>query len=145
MTTSIDSVKPKLFRVFRVFCIFLGCLGTFQALMFLLLKFAFSIVNKEIFNIQGYAFLVYLEMIPSLILLIAGIWLFKLKNFGRLLILVCVTWDLLTSIYTYVQFFSETPFLSYVNLSIVSFVILDVLILLYFLRRDVKEYIITHG
>jgi hypothetical protein len=144
MNASFGIVKPKFFIIFRGACILLAVIGLIGDLMILLLTVAPSF--KDIFEAQGQTLLLTLiGLFQGMILLVAGIWLFKLKEFGRILILACIIWNLLQSIYFYMRGFAEISFRSYATFVAISIFLINAFILLYFLRRDVKAYIIAHG
>jgi hypothetical protein len=143
MITSTEITRPKYFMIFRGACIFFGVTGLVGSLVLILLTFVPS--TKEIFEAQGQTFLLtIIGLLQSLGLLIAGIWLFKLKEFGRILILACIIWNLLRSIYFEIPLFSQMPFITYTKLFLVAIFLADIFTLLYFLRRDVKAYIMAH-
>ena len=144
MSASTEIVRPRFFIIFRIICILLGVVGLTGSLMLLILSASQSI--QEVLNAQGQTLpLMLIALTQSLILLIASIWLFKLKEFGRILILACIIWNLLQLLYFYFSGSSSMPLIGYSDSFAMFLFLLNIFILLYFLRRDVKAYIIAHG
>ncbi len=144
MNASMAGIKPKFFIIFRVSCILIGIFGLIGSMMSIIL---FSVPSiKEVLESQGQTFqVVLLGMIQSLILLIASILLFKLREIGRILILACTMWSLLQAVYYFIRSYSSLPLMSLSNLFSISFIAVNVFIFLYFMRRDVKAYVTAHG
>jgi hypothetical protein len=133
-------VRPKFFTLFRVVCILLGCIGIFGSGILLLMS---SIPpTKAMFEAQGQtSFMTVIGLVQNIALLIASIWIFKLKEIGRIVIIVCTLWSLIQTVYYYLPVITVIPFLSFSSLLTISLCIVNILILVYFVRRDVKAYI----
>jgi hypothetical protein len=94
------------------------------------------------FEAQGQtSFMTVIGLVQNIALLIASIWIFKLKEIGRIVIIVCTLWSLIQTVYYYLPVITVIPFLSFSSLLTISLCIVNILILVYFVRRDVKAYI----
>ncbi len=137
-------VRPKLFTLFRVICILLGCIGIIGSAILLLMTSIPS--TKAMFEAQGQtSLLTVVGLVQNVALLIASIWIFKLKEIGRIVIIVCTLWSLLQTVYYYMPVIKEIPFLSFSSLLTISLCVVNILILIYFMRREVKTYIVAEG
>ncbi len=98
------------------------------------------------FDAQGQtSFLTVVGLVQNIALLIAGIWILKLKEIGRIVIIVCMLWSLIETVYYYIPVITVIQFLSFSSLLTISLCIVNILILIYFMRSDVKAYIVTQG
>lgn len=144
MKPSTSNTRPKFFTLFRGVCIFLGCIGIIGSAILFLMSAIPQL--KTAFEAQGDTSISdTIWLIQSLALIVAGIWIFKLKEIGRISILICVLYSLITTIYYYLPVASTIPFLSLPSLLVISLCLVNVLIFVYFMRHDVKAYIIAKG
>jgi hypothetical protein len=93
----------------------------------------------------GISFSDVIWLIQSLVLIGAGIWIFRLKEIGRISILICTAYSLVTTIYYYLPVSASIPFLSLPSLLVMSLSVVNILIFVYFMRSNVKAYILTKG
>ena len=101
---------------------------------------------KEMFAAQGDTSVSdMIWLLQSLGMVVAGAWIFKLKEVGRILILICTLYSLVTTIYYYLPVASTIPFLSLPSLLVIFLSLVNILIFGYFMRHDVKAYIIAKG
>jgi hypothetical protein len=144
MSEARSTTKPKFFTFFRVICIVLGCIGIIGSGILILMSYIPS--TKAMFEAQGQtSLLTLIGLIQNAALLIASIWIFKLKEVGRILIIACTLWSLLQTVYYYMPVVTVIPLLSFSSLLTISLCIVNVLILIYFMRRDVKAYVVAQG
>ncbi len=140
MIASAVNSRPKFFTLFRGVCIFLGCIGIIGTAMLFLMSFIPQM--KAAFEAQGDTSISdAIWLIQSLALIISGVWIFKLKEIGRIAILICALYSLITTIYYYLPVASTIPFWSLPSLLVISLSLVNVLIFGYFIRRDLKTYI----
>jgi len=140
MSLSIEKTKPKLFTIFRVICILLGAFSLFAYSMTLILS-AVPDIKKTFESVGLTNTIIFLDIIRSSILLMASIWIFKMKKIGWNLILICVAWDTLELIYDFIRSYSSSSLISVSNLVSGSFFIINVLIFIYFIKPEVKAYV----
>ena len=144
MKTSTADIRPKFFTLFRGVCIILGSLGLIGSALVLLMSTMPQM--KAMFEAQGdTSFSDVIWLIQSLTLIIAGVWILKLKEIGRISILICTIYSVVTTIYYYLPVASAFPILSLPTLVVISLSLVNVLIFVYFMRRDVKAFIIAKG
>ena len=144
MSLSIEKTKPKLFTIFRVICILLGAFSLFAYSMTLILS-AVPDIKKTFESVGLTNTIIFLDIIRSSILLMASIWIFKMKKIGWNLILICVAWDTLELIYDFIRSYSSSSLISVSNLVSGSFLIINVLIFIYFIKPEVKSYVTAEG
>jgi hypothetical protein len=133
--------RPKYFTLIRVVCALLGCVGLFgTALLFLLsnIPATKAILGKVVLKDIIWLF-------QSIGLIVASLWIFKLKEVGRIVILVCAAWSLLQTVYDYLRFMREIPFMSLPSLLFITLCFVNVLIFIYFSRSDIKAYVNAKG
>jgi hypothetical protein len=145
MKTSISNAQPNYFTLIRVVCIFTGFLGIIGSAI--LLWKAAMLQMSPMYEIKGGGIAVsdVIWLIQSLALIGAGIWIFRLKEIGRISILICSLYSLAITIYYYLQVSASISFLSVFSLLVFSPCFVNVLTFLYFLRSDVKAYLLAKG
>ena len=145
MQTSISNARPNYFTLIRVVCIFTGFLGIIGSSI-LLWKAAMRQMSP-MYEIKGGGIDIsdVIWFIQSLALIGAGIWIFRLKEIGRISILICLLYSLAITIYYYLQVSASTTFLSVFSLLVISLCLVNVLTFSYFMRSDVKAYLHARG
>ncbi len=142
MNTS-SNAQPNYFTLLRVVSILMGCIGLIGSAI--ILSKSIMLIMNPMAEVKGADIPVtdVIWLIQSLALIIAGVWILKLKQIGRISILICVLYSLITTIYYYLQVASTIPFLSLPSLLVISLCLVNALIFVYFMRRDVKAYIMA--
>ena len=144
MTTLISIARPKFFTFFRIVCIFLGGIGIIGSAILLLMSTMPQM--KAMVDVKGgISVSDMIWIMQSLTLIVAGIWIFKLKEIGRISILICVSYSLIMTIYYYLPVASTIPLFDLASLLVISLCLINALIFIFFMRRDVKVYIKEQG
>jgi hypothetical protein len=134
--------RPKYFLFYRILCIALGGMIVVGSCMMIL--FLFTPGMREMLEGAGLTLpKAYVLFSTSVLFLIASIGLFKFKDAARKLIIIYMLWSFVQSLYYYFLGFSAIPFMSLPNLEaiILMVLVLELLIAIYFFRKDVKAYI----
>ncbi len=108
----------------------------------MMLLFLFTPGMKEILEGAGMTPpKVYVLFAASILFLIASIGLFKFKEAARKIIIIYALWSVVQSLYYYFIGFSAMPFISLPNLLSLLLIGFEVMIAIYYFRKDVKAYI----
>ncbi|MCJ7530174.1 MAG: hypothetical protein MUO64_03995 [Anaerolineales bacterium] len=137
--------KPKGFSFIRVFCIFIGGIGTIGGIITILAMQNPSINQTLQQSNQGFL-ATFWDMLRNAGFLIGGILIFKMRNHGRLLIVICATLGLLEVFYhTFLAI--SSPAYNFTPL-LISYTVIAILInsgvLAYFSNKNVKTFILSY-
>jgi len=132
---------PKGFKLIRGLCIILGVFGLVGII------YIISVKNPMIMealqeNNQGF-WATSFDLLRSLGLLIGAIFIFKLKDYGRKLILISTVLSLTEMIYNTVT--SDITFPALIVISIIIPIILDAFIIEYFFNPNIKRFLFEYG
>lgn len=135
-----ENPRPRHFLFYRILCIALGGMIVVGSCMMILLLFTPGM--REMLEGAGLTLpKAYVLFSTSVLFLIASIGLFKFKDAARKLIIFYMLWSFVQSLYYYFLGFSAIPFMSLPNLEAITLMVLELLIAIYFFRKDVKAYI----
>ncbi len=133
--------KPNYFRLLRGLCIVLSSVGLFGSMLLFFLASVPPFKTYFASVVQPLSFLSILDFVISVAFFVAAVWLSKLRETGRWLIVICAGLEIVIFLYRIIINFRDVLENYSALLVGIIFCILDLFILLYFRRQDVRAYI----
>lgn len=131
---------PKGFKTIRNLCIILGVLGIIVVIYIITMRES-NIIQILQENNQGFLATSF-DFLRTMGFLFGAILIFKLKDYARIIILICATSSLLEMVYNTIT--SDVVFPVIILVSIIVSIILDAIIIDFFCNPKIKRFILDY-
>ena len=142
MNTSNSNDRPSYFNLIRLVCISTGCFGVTVSVIQLWESAMRQMSSPAMVAVKGGGVSVsdVTWLLQNLALASAGFWIFRLKEIGRLAILICTVYGLVTAVSYYLPESAYFPYIILPTFILLPLITGNLLVFVYFMRRDVKAY-----